>query len=224
MRAVIVRPKLTEEGEFIPIDMADLRLTVDFAQTEYTMRLFPLFPLTVVHVIDEQSPLYSMSKAQLEQSEFEIIPILEGTVPTTGNSTQALTSYRPAEILWGHRFKPVFTGIQVGQSINSIDLSTLHETYKENHTPSCSAQLFYRNKCTVDNDDGQDDEDDDCSSLAGSNGYESGPLSNYSASFRYGHHDENGKRVEEGDVEEELSLELDRDFMQRLPLMKESSA
>lgn len=229
MRAVIIRPKLTEEGEFIPIDMADLKLTIDFAQEEYTMRLFPLFPLTIIHVIDQTSPLYTMSKSQLEQSEFEIIPILEGTVPTTGNSTQALTSYRPGEILWGYRFKPVFTGIHIGQNMNRIDLSTLHDTYKEKHTPPCSAEMFYKTKCTVDENGCDDDDDDDCSSLADSNGYESGPLSNYSTPFhQYGHRHHKSfltdHVVDDDDVEDELSLELDKEYIQHLPLMKESTA
>ena len=225
MRAVIIRPKLTEEGEFIPIDMADMKLTIDFAQEEYTMRLFPLFPLTIIHVIDETSPLYTMSKTQLEQSEFEIIPILEGTVPTTGNSTQALTSYRPGEILWGYRFKPVFTGMHIGQNINRIDLSTLHDTYKERHTPPCSAEMYYKTKRTVDD---EDDDDDDCSSLADSNGYESGPLSSYSAPFRYGTHHHKGFLTHVRDhvdvVDDQLSLELNKEYIQNLPLMKESTA
>ena len=157
MRAVIVRPKLTEEGEFIPIDMADLKLTIDFQQEEYALRLFPLFPITIIHVIDEKSPLYTMSKSQLELAEFEIIPILEGTVPTTGSSAQILTSYRPAEILWGHRFKPVFTGMHIGHNMNRIDLSTLHDTYKDSHTPPFSAEMYYKTKCT-------EADEEDCSS------------------------------------------------------------
>ncbi|XP_066921712.1 G protein-activated inward rectifier potassium channel 4-like [Clytia hemisphaerica] len=213
MRCVIIRPKLTDEGEFIPIDMADLKLTIDFQQEEYSMRLFPLFPLTIIHVIDEKSPLYAMSKTQLEQAEFEIIPILEGTVPTTGNSTQALTSYRPNEILWGHRFKPVFTGMHIGQKINRIDLSTLHDTYKESNTPPCSAEMFYKTQCKV------DEGDDDCSSVSESNGYESGPASTYSTSYNQ----YSTTKTFLTDVEE-LSLDLNKDYMQHIPLMKESSA
>lgn len=141
IRMVIIRPRLTEEGEFIPLDMADLTLTIDYEQVEYTMRLFPLFPVTVIHVIDEDSPLYKMSKLNLLNAEFEIIAILEGTVPTTGNTTQALTSYRPNEIFWGQRFKPVSLGAVQDRS-NSIDLMTIHDTYRENVTPHCSAEDF----------------------------------------------------------------------------------
>jgi len=211
MRAVIVRPKLTEEGEFIPIDMADLKLTIDFQQEEYALRLFPLFPITIIHVIDETSPLYTMTKSQLELAEFEIIPILEGTVPTTGSSAQILTSYRPAEILWGHRFKPVFTGMHIGHNINRIDLSTLHDTYKDNHTPPYSAEMYYKTRCT--------EADDDCSStISESHGYESGPLSSFSASYQY------NKRFLDLECNSNLHLELRKDYMQHIPLMKESPA
>ena len=141
---VIIRPRLTEEGEFIPLDMADLSLTIDYEQVEYTMRLFPLFPVTVIHIIDDESPLYNMSKQNLKNTEFEIIAILEGTVPTTGNTTQALASYRPNEILWGHRFKPVSLGGDYESRMNSIDLHTIHDTYEEKITPEYSAEHFLK--------------------------------------------------------------------------------
>lgn len=212
MRAVIVRPKLTEEGEFIPIDMADLKLTIDFQQEEYALRLFPLFPITIIHVIDDKSPLYTMSKSQLELAEFEIIPILEGTVPTTGSSAQILTSYRPAEILWGHRFKPVFTGMHIGHKMNRIDLSTLHDTYKDSHTLPISAEIYYRTKCA------EADEKDCSSTVSESHGYESGPLSSYSTSCPY------NKQYLDLESGSNLCLDLHKDLMQCIPFMKESSA
>lgn len=206
MRAVIVRPKLTEEGEFIPIDMADLSLTVDFQQTEFTLRLFPLYPLTIIHVINEESPLYNMSKTQLEQADFEIIPILEGTVPTTGNSTQALTSYRPSEILWGNRFKPVFTGIHIGRNMNRIDLSTLHDTYRESHTPDCSAEVYEKVRCK-----------DDYTSLSDSHGYQSGPPSTHSAGYQQYRKDS----INTGD---HTVININHESINRLSLVKETDA
>lgn len=38
---------------------------------------------------------------------FEIVVILEGTIESTGQTTQARSSYVPSEVLWGHRFEPV---------------------------------------------------------------------------------------------------------------------
>lgn len=141
MRLVIVSPKLTPEGEFLPMDMADLALTVDHEQIEYTMRIFPLYPLSMIHVIDEKSPLYRITKDSIEKEEFEIISILEGTVPGTGSTTKAITSFKPTEILWGHRFHPIHIEIQNEQT-NCIDLSTFGSTYKEHHTPDYSAEKF----------------------------------------------------------------------------------
>ena len=148
MRMVLIRPRMTEEGEYIPLDMADMALTIDYEQVEYTARLFPLIPITVIHMIDEDSPLYKLTKASLEESctrqDFEVIGILEGTVPTTGNTTQALTSYRPNEILWGHRFKPIELEhkINMENGMNNIDLNTIHDTVPENVTPEYSAERY----------------------------------------------------------------------------------
>jgi len=148
MRMVIIRPRMTDEGEYIPLDMADLALTIDYEQVEYTARLFPLIPITVIHMIDEDSPLYKFTKQSLaescERQDFEIIGILEGTVPTTGNTTQALTSYRPNEILWGHRFKPIELEhkINMENGMNNIDLNTIHDTVPEEVTPEYSAERY----------------------------------------------------------------------------------
>ena len=48
---VMIRPRMTEEGEYIPLDMSDLALTIDYEQVEYTARLFPLIPITVRIII-----------------------------------------------------------------------------------------------------------------------------------------------------------------------------
>ena len=145
MRLMIIRPKLTKEGEFVPLDMMDMTLTIDYQQVEYTMRLFPLYPISLIHIIDEDSPLYKMTKETLENDEFEIISILEGTVPGTGSTTKAITSFKPAEILWGHRFQPVYIDMRHEQT-NCIDLSTFDDTYEENITPVYSAEEYERKK------------------------------------------------------------------------------
>lgn len=67
--------------------------------------MFVIWPITVCHVIDEKSPMWDVSKADLENGtvSFEIITILEGVVGNSGSTTQAKSSYLPNEILWGHR-------------------------------------------------------------------------------------------------------------------------
>ena len=70
--------------------------------------LFFIWPMTVIHRIDAESPLYRTSAADmLERDRFEVVVLLEGTIESTGQTTQARSSYLPNEILWGHRFEPL---------------------------------------------------------------------------------------------------------------------
>ena len=212
LRAVVIKPNRTEEGEFIPLDMSDLELTIDNEQVEYTMRLFPIFPLTVLHVITEGSPFYEMSRSELEQADFEIILILEGTVPTTGMVTQALTSYRSQEIIWGHRFRPMFNRKNIRQPLNRIDLSNLNDTYDDTITSSKSAKEL--------------DEENSKDANRDSNGYESGRSSttsvfetNYVVKEDVLHIGSNYSNNEET-----LHIDMNEDSMSLLPNMVESKA
>lgn len=100
MRAYLIKPRVTEEGEIIPIVQYNMDLGYDTGED----RIFLVWPLIISHVIDEKSPLYEYSAQDLSTADFEIIIILEGVVEQTGLTTQARTSYLPSEIIWGHRF------------------------------------------------------------------------------------------------------------------------
>ena len=41
-------------------------------------------PLIITHVVNEKSPFWNMSAADLEEENFEIVVILEGMVEATG--------------------------------------------------------------------------------------------------------------------------------------------
>lgn len=99
--------------------------------------LFMIWPNVVLHVIDESSPLYNMNAADIIHERFEIVVILEGTTESTGQTSQARTSYLPSEILWGHRFQPLVSYNKEKLSY-LIDYSLFHNTYQVD-TPLCSA-------------------------------------------------------------------------------------
>lgn len=65
-----------------------------------------MWPVTMSHRIDSDSPLYRLKPQDLHQSgkKFEILVVLEGVTEETGNSIQVRNSYLPNEILWGHHF------------------------------------------------------------------------------------------------------------------------
>ncbi|KAG7491472.1 hypothetical protein MATL_G00004680 [Megalops atlanticus] len=133
VRAQLIRPYVTAEGEYIPLEQTDINVGYD----EGLDRLFLVSPLVIVHEIDEQSPLYHMSKADLETEDFEIVVILEGMVEATAMTTQARSSYLAREILWGQRFEPV---VFEKQDRYLVDYSRFHKTYKVPSTPHCSAR------------------------------------------------------------------------------------
>jgi potassium inwardly-rectifying channel subfamily J len=100
-----------------------------------------LWPETVVHCIDKPSPLYELSADDLQEANFEIIVIMEGTIESTDQRVQARTSYLPAEILWGHRFEPVVS-YDKSQGRDEVDYSRFHCTQPV-ETPRASARDQY---------------------------------------------------------------------------------
>jgi len=109
--------------------------TNDRGQLVRRYRLLPLernkvtfFPLawTIVHPIDENSPLKGKSRADLERDEAEILVLLTGVDETYEQTVHARTSYRADEIVWHARFQSVFRGISPSHLL-SIDVSRLND-------------------------------------------------------------------------------------------------
>lgn len=82
IRAKLIKSRQTKEGEFIPLNQTDINVGFDTGDD----RLFLVSPLIISHEINEKSPFWEMSRAQLNQEEFEIVVILEGMVEATGES------------------------------------------------------------------------------------------------------------------------------------------
>ncbi|XP_053193623.1 ATP-sensitive inward rectifier potassium channel 12-like [Scomber japonicus] len=133
VRAQLIRSYVTAEGEFIPLEQMDLNVGYD----EGTDRLFLVSPLVIIHEIDKDSPLYTLSRADLESDDFEIAVILEGMVEATAMTTQFRSSYLAREIFWGHRFEPV---IYEDKNCYKVDYGRFHNTYEVPSTPHLSAK------------------------------------------------------------------------------------
>ncbi|XP_055609819.1 ATP-sensitive inward rectifier potassium channel 12-like [Uranotaenia lowii] len=103
IRAQLIRSKVTREGESVAQYQIELDLGVDGGGPD----LFFIWPQIVCHKIDAKSPLWNMSAIDMMNDRFEIVVILEGTIESTGQSTQARSSYLNSEIIWGYRFEPV---------------------------------------------------------------------------------------------------------------------
>lgn len=134
VRAVVIKKKITKEGEILPLYQYDVDLGYEDGQD----RLFLVWPVIIVHKIDEDSPFWEMSPDDLHREQFELIIILEGIVESTGMTTQARSSYLPGEILWGHRFERLVT-FRKENGQYQIDFSRFHNTMAV-ETPQCSAK------------------------------------------------------------------------------------
>jgi inward rectifier potassium channel len=68
------------------------------------------FPLTwtVVHPIDQESPLYGKTAADLEKLQAELMILVKGFDDTFSQTVHARYSYRYNEFKWGARFAPAF--------------------------------------------------------------------------------------------------------------------
>lgn len=139
VRAQLIKPRITEEGEYIPFDQIDINVGYDLGLD----RIFLVAPLTIIHEINEDSPLFGISKQDLETSDFEIVVILEGMVEATAMTAQVRSSYLASEILWGHRFEPV---VFEERNQYKVDYSHFHKTYEVPSTPCCSAKDMDENK------------------------------------------------------------------------------
>ncbi|XP_049281965.1 G protein-activated inward rectifier potassium channel 3-like isoform X2 [Anopheles funestus] len=134
IRAQLIRTKVSNEREVMPQYRTELELTSDDCSSD----VFFLWPQIVVHRIDERSPLFGYSAEDILLERFEIVVVLEGTVESTGQTTQARTSYVNTEILWGQRFEPVLLYNSDIESYD-IDFSKFNETVVQD-TPRCSAK------------------------------------------------------------------------------------
>ncbi|EDO42158.1 predicted protein, partial [Nematostella vectensis] len=108
-------------------------------EPEYEVRPFFLTPLTIMHMINEQSPLYDLSAAELAQANIEFVAVLEGVVEATGMVTQGRASYLSSEVHWGHDFYPLMLKAADTPDRLEIDFSLFDHTYASS-TPTCSAR------------------------------------------------------------------------------------
>ncbi|MBA2605954.1 MAG: hypothetical protein H0U96_03680 [Acidobacteria bacterium] len=84
---------------------------------------------TIVHPIDEQSPMFGLTEEDFEKSDAEILVVLSAMDETFAQIVHARSSYKLREIEFGHKFVNIYNDIEAGEPI-SIDIRKLSETEK----------------------------------------------------------------------------------------------
>jgi len=80
---------------------------------------------TVMHRIDETSPLFGLTPDSCFDNQLEIIALLNGMDETLADRIYARHSYTPDEILWDRRFVDV---ISIANGRRVVDLTRFHDT------------------------------------------------------------------------------------------------
>lgn len=118
MNLTMMRTEVTLEGE---------RLRT-FHDLKLLRSRTPVFALTwqVVHVIDEQSPLYGLDKDSLAALEPEFVITFSGVDDTYSQNVYVRHSYLFDEVLWGRRFEDIFSRNE--QGVGLIDFRKFHQS------------------------------------------------------------------------------------------------
>ena len=100
---------------------------IDFNRKYYDMKLerysIYFFPLswTVVHPIDEDSPIFGKSLEELKEKQFEILILIKGYDDTFSQVVHSRYSYTFEEIVWGAQFIRSFNTNSKGDIILKLD-------------------------------------------------------------------------------------------------------
>lgn len=96
----------------------------DFLELERNKVAF--FPLswTVVHPIDEDSPMKGLTQRDLIDTDAELLILLTATDETFAQVVHTRSSYKPQEIRCGHKFVSIYNPVEDGEPI-SIDIRKL---------------------------------------------------------------------------------------------------
>lgn len=86
------------------------------------------FPLawTIVHPIDETSPLHGLTPEGLRECQSELLILLSGIDDISFQRVHTRSSYKPDEIVWGARFANLFVAPKP-DGVLRVDLNRLHE-------------------------------------------------------------------------------------------------
>jgi inward rectifier potassium channel len=98
-----------------------------FHELALERRQIVFFPLhwVIVHPIDEQSPLWGITRAEFMASDAEVLVLLTAVDETFEQNVHARSSYKFDEVAWGAKFKDPYVRREDG--LAAIDMRRLHD-------------------------------------------------------------------------------------------------
>ncbi len=119
---------ITAEVIFSLIEEENGKRIRRFHKLELEREKVMFFPLhwTVVHYIDEKSPLHKLTKHDLEKSEAEFMILVNAVDETYAQTVYSRSSYRFHEVVWGAKFKNMFHE-EKNKGVTGVKIDRLHE-------------------------------------------------------------------------------------------------
>ncbi|HEY7306619.1 MAG TPA: ion channel [Bryobacteraceae bacterium] len=119
-------------NNLIEVEARVLLMTVDFSETsprrrfevldlERSQVLFLPLTWTIVHPINESSPLYGKTPENLDRMQAEVMVMMKAFDDTFSQTVQARYSYRFDEIVWGAKFASAFEIDEYGNLQLEVD-------------------------------------------------------------------------------------------------------
>lgn len=120
--------------------LINLSAKLAFSQVKDGKREFFFLPLemdminllasswTIVHPLDDESPLQDLTEEDVKSREMEVILFLEGYDETYAQSIHSRTSFKESEILFNKKFKRILGKTKSGKARVELDqLSSVEE-------------------------------------------------------------------------------------------------
>jgi inward rectifier potassium channel len=108
-------------------EMADGKPIRRFYPLSLERNRVTFFPLTwtVVHPIDDASPLKGITREELDASHAEFLILLTGIDETFSQTVHSRSSYKIDEVVWNAKFANVFSGMH--QRLLTVDMARFNE-------------------------------------------------------------------------------------------------
>ena len=136
-KALMFRVANSRDNILMEMEANAMMTYLDKSDSRYIRRYYPLkleikfiyfFPLpwTIVHPIDEDSPLYGKTAKDLEELEAELLIMVKGFDDSFSQHVISRSSYKFNEIDWNVKFVRAYSTDETGETI--VDLEKVSET------------------------------------------------------------------------------------------------
>jgi inward rectifier potassium channel len=136
-KALMFRVANSRDNILMEMEANAMMTYLDKSDSRYTRRYYPLkleikfiyfFPLpwTIVHPIDEDSPLYGKTAKDLKEQEAELLIMVKGFDDSFSQHVISRSSYKHNEIDWNVKFVRAYSTDETGETI--VDLEKVSET------------------------------------------------------------------------------------------------